>query len=253
MPELRPALEPVNAPAPTAIVIPTLNEAETIGAVIGEIPRAIAAEIIVADGGSRDGTAEAARRAGARVIAIDRAGYGRACQVGAQAADAHAGIIAFIDGDGADRADLIGRLIGPIVAGTHDFVLASRTLGERERGAMLWHQVLAGRLIGALIAARTGVRYSDMCAFRAIRRDALRALEMRETGYGWNVEMQIRAARAGLRILEVPMPYRRRAGGRSKVAGSLSGTIRAGSGILLTVWRLTRRRATPAGARAPVP
>ena len=224
--------------ARTAVVIPALDEAETIAMVIGDIPRAIAVEIIVADGGSRDGTGEVARRAGARAIAVEGRGYGRACQAGADAADARADIIAFIDGDGADRADLLGRLVGPIVAGTHDFVLGSRTRGDREPGAMLWHQVLAGRLIGAAIAARTGVRYSDMCAFRAIRRDALAALEMRETGYGWNVEMQIRAARAGLRILEVPMPYRRRAGGRSKVAGSLGGTIRAGARILLTVWRL---------------
>ncbi len=241
MPELRPALEPVSATARTAVVIPTLNEAETIAAVIGEIPRAIAAEIIVADGGSRDGTAEVARREGARVIAIGGAGYGRACQTGAEAADARADIIAFIDGDGADRGDLLGRLVGPIAAGTHDFVLASRTRGEREPGAMLWHQVLAGRLVGAVIAARTGVSFSDMCAFRAIRRDALAALGMRETGYGWNVEMQIRAALAGLRVLEVPMPYRRRAGGHSKVAGSLRGTIRAGARILFAVWRLAGR------------
>ncbi len=241
MPELRPALEPVNATARTAVVIPTLDEAETIAAVIGEIPRAMAVEIIVADGGSRDGTAEVARRAGARAIAVGGPGYGRACQAGAEAAVARADIIAFIDGDGADRGDLLGRLVGPIAAGTHDFVLASRTRGEREPGAMLWHQVLAGRLVGAVIAARTGVRYSDMCAFRAIRRDALAALEMRETGYGWNVEMQIRAALAGLRVLEVPMPCRRRAGGRSKVAGSLSGTIRAGARILFAVWRLAGR------------
>lgn len=250
MPELRPPLEPVNATAPVAVVIPTLNEAETIGAVIGEISRAIAAEIIVADGASRDRTAELAQAAGALVIAVEGGGYGLACQAGVRAAGQAVGIIAFIDGDGADRADLIGRLLAPIAAGTHDFVLASRTRGEREPRAMLWHQVLAGRMIGAVIAARTGVGYSDMCAFRAIRRDALAALGMQETGYGWNVEMQIRAARAGLRILEVPMPYRRRAGGRSKVAGSLRGTIRAGTRILFVVWRLTGRRASFAGRPA---
>ncbi|MGH7101631.1 MAG: glycosyltransferase family 2 protein [Acetobacteraceae bacterium] len=229
----------------TAVVIPTLNEAATIRAVVGEIPRGIAAEIIVADGGSRDGTAAAARSAGARAILVDGPGYGRACRTGAEAATAGADIIAFLDGDGADRADLLGCLVGPIAAGTHDFVLASRTLGDREPGAMLWHQVLAGRLVGAVIRARTGVRYTDMCAFRAVRREALAALEMREDGYGWNVEMQVLAALAGLRIVEIPMPYRSRAGGRSKVAGSWTGTLKAGARILIVVARVMLRRRRP--------
>lgn len=226
----------------TAVVIPTLDEAATIGAVIGEIPREIAAEIIIADGGSRDGTAAAAKSAGAKVILADGPGYGRACRMGAEAATAGADIIAFLDGDGADRADLLGCLVSPIAAGTHDFVLASRTEGEREPGAMLWHQVLAGRLIGAVIRARTGIRYTDMCAFRAVRRQALEALDMREDGYGWNVEMQVLAALAGLRIAEVPMPYRRRAAGRSKVAGSWIGTLKAGARILVVLARVMRRR-----------
>lgn len=235
----------MTAPPRIAVVIPTLNEAATIGAVIDEIPRQIASEVIVADGGSRDGTAEVARRAGARTIAVDGPGYGRACQMGAAAASPGTEIIAFLDGDGADRADLLRHVVSPIVAGTHDFVLASRTLGEREPGAMLWHQVVAGRLIGAAIRARTGVRYTDMCAFRAIRRDSLAALEMREVGYGWNLEMQVRAALAGLRISEVAMPYRRRAGGRSKVAGSMTGTLRAGVRILIVLARVMRRRKRP--------
>ena len=222
----------------TSVVIPTLNEAETIAAVIAEIPRALAGEIIVADGGSQDATAASARAAGARVIAAEGGGYGRACAAGVAAADPSADIIAFLDGDGADRGDLLGRLVGPIAAGTHDLVLASRTLGERDPGAMLWHQVLAGRLIGRVIAARTGVLYTDMCAFRAIRREALAQLGMREMTYGWNVEMQIRAARTGLRVIEVPMPYRCRAGGRSKVGGSITGTLRASVRILAVVWRL---------------
>jgi len=222
----------------TSVVIPTLNEAETIAAVIAEIPSAVAGEIIVADGGSQDATAASARAAGARVIAAEGGGYGRACAAGVAAADPSADIIAFLDGDGADRGDLLGRLVGPIAAGTHDLVLASRTLGERDPGAMLWHQVLAGRLIGRVIAARTGVLYTDMCAFRAIRREALAQLGMREMTYGWNVEMQIRAARTGLRVIEVPMPYRCRAGGRSKVGGSITGTLRASVRILAVVWRL---------------
>ncbi len=222
---------------PVAVVIPTLNEASTIGAVVREIPRDFAADIVVADGGSTDGTQEAAQAAGARVIDAGR-GYGRACAMGAAAAAPACRVLVFLDGDGADRGDLVARIAGPVLAGTQDFVLASRTRGERERGAMLWHQVLAGRLAGLGIGAITGVRYSDMCAFRAIDRDALARLGLQEMTYGWNIEMQMRAARAGLRVLEVPMPYRRRAGGASKVAGSLKGTLFAGTRIISTFVRV---------------
>ena len=224
-------------PLPVAVVIPTLNEAATIGAVVREIPRALVREIIVADGGSSDATAALAIEAGARVIAAGR-GYGRACAAGAAAADPACDVIVFLDGDGADRGDLIGRIAGPVLAGTHDFVLASRTRGERDPGAMLWHQVLAGRVAGFGMGALYGVRYSDMCAYRAISRDALNRLGLREMTYGWNIEMQMQAARAGLRILEVPLPYRCRAGGESKVAGSLRGTLRAGSRIVTTFLRV---------------
>jgi glycosyltransferase involved in cell wall biosynthesis len=220
-----------------SIVIPTMNEGATIGAVIREIPRDFAGDIIVADSGSTDGTQDAARAAGARVIEAGR-GYGRACALGAAAANPESKVIAFLDGDGADRGDLIARIAGPVLAGSHDFVLASRTKGVREPGAMLWHQVLAGRLAGFGMGALYGVSYSDMCAFRAIDRAALRRLELHEMTYGWNIEMQMRAARTGLRILEVPMPYRRRAGGASKVAGSLKGTLKAGSRIVSTFCRV---------------
>jgi glycosyltransferase involved in cell wall biosynthesis len=223
----------------TAVVIPTLDEGETIARAIAEIPRSVAREIIVADGGSGDDTLARAAAAGARIVTTGARGYGRACAMGAAAAEPDATIIAFLDGDGADRGDLLESLVAPILAGTHDLVLASRTRGRREPGAMLWHQVLAGRLVGLMIAIRFGVRYTDMCAFRAIRRDALVRLGMREMTYGWNVEMQIRAAAAGLRVLEVPMPYRRRGGGRSKVAGSLAGTARASARILAAIWRLS--------------
>jgi glycosyltransferase involved in cell wall biosynthesis len=231
MSELRAAMEPV------AVVIPTLNEAATIGVVVRGIPRNFSGDIIVADGGSVDGTQEAARAAGARVIDAGR-GYGRACSAGATAADPACRVIAFLDGDGADRGDLIARIAGPVLAGSHDFVLASRTRGQREPGAMLWHQVLAGRVAGLGIGALYGMRYSDMCAFRAIDRVTLRRLSLREMTYGWNIEMQMRAARAGLRILEVPLPYRCRAGGASKVAGSFRGTLRAGSQIISTFFRV---------------
>ena len=222
---------------PVSIVIPTLNEAEAIGAVILEIPGPYAADVIVADGGSTDGTQAVARAAGARVIEAGR-GYGRACAAGAAAADPASRVIVYLDGDGADRADLVERIAGPVLAGTHDFVLASRTRGGREPGSMLWHQVLAGRLAGLGIGLRYRVAYSDMCAFRAIDRAALERLALRETAYGWNIEMQMQAARAALRILEVPLPYRRRAGGDSKVAGSLRGTLRAAAGIASTYVRV---------------
>ena len=218
-----------------SVVIPTFNEAEAIAGVIAELPRGLAAEIFVADGGSTDGTQDIARAAGAIVLDAGR-GYGRACQAGV---DASCGaVIAFLDGDGADRGDLLGLVAGPVLEDAKDFVLASRTRGRRDPGSMLWHQVLAGRMAGWGMGALYGVRYSDMCAFRAIRRDALPRLDMREMTYGWNIEMQMKAARAGLRIDEIPLPYRCRAGGRSKVAGSLPGTLRAGGKIISTFVRV---------------
>ncbi len=220
------------------VVIPTLNERDAIGAVVREIPREVAREIIVADSGSTDGTQEAAASAGARVLALGQRGYGLACARAAAGADPECDIIVFLDGDGADRADLMGQLTGPIQAGTHDFVIASRTRGQRDPGSMSWHQVAAGRAAGFGMRALYGVRYTDMCAFRAMRRASLDALQMREMTYGWNIEMQMKAARAGLRILEVPVPYRCRSGGESKVAGSLRGTIRAGGRIVSTFARV---------------
>lgn len=220
---------------PVAVVIPTFNEVEAIGRVIRELPPV--GEIIVADGGSTDGTPQAARNAGARVIDAGR-GYGRACHLGADAAASACRVIVFLDGDGADRGDLLYRIAGPVLAGTQDLVLASRTRGDREPGSMLWHQALAGRIAGWGMGMRYGIRYTDMCAFRAIDRAALQKLDMREMTYGWNIEMQMKAARQRLRILEVPMPYRRRFGGQSKVAGSLPGTLRAGTKIVSTFIRV---------------
>jgi len=219
-----------------AVVIPVWNEAASIAAVVREIPRDLVAEVIVADGGSTDGTQNAALAAGARVLDAGR-GYGRACAVGAAAAP-DCDVIAFMDGDGADRADLLPELICPILDGSYDFVIASRTRGEREPGSMSWHQVLAGWFAGCAIGALYGVRYTDMCAFRAVTRAALARLDMREMTYGWNIEMQMKAARMRLRILELPVPYRRRAGGASKVAGSIRGTIRAGGRITATFARV---------------
>ena len=222
---------------PVSVVIPTFNEVESIGQVLREIPASFAGDLIVADGGSTDGTQAAAIAAGARVIDAGR-GYGRACAMGAAAAISASRVIVFLDGDGADRGDLIAEIAGPVLTGEKDFVLASRTEGVRDPGSMNWHQVLAGRIAGFGMGALYGMRYSDMCAFRAIDRDALARLDMREMTYGWNIEMQMKAARAKLRIAEVPMPYRCRIGGESKVAGSLRGTLRAGSKIVSTFVRV---------------
>jgi glycosyltransferase involved in cell wall biosynthesis len=231
------------APAPgrVVVVIPTFNEAESIAAVVAEIPRGVVGRVIVADGGSTDDTQERARRAGAEVIAVGR-GYGLACLEGAQAAEA-GDVIVFMDGDGADDPAAIATLVAPIRAGTYDFVIASRARGEREPGSMAWHQLVAGRSAGALTRLLYGVRYTDMCAFRAIRRETLLALGMRELTYGWNLEMQMRVARAGLRVSEVPVAYRRRLGGESKVAGSLRGSVKAGLKIISTFVRVAMESA----------
>jgi len=229
-----------------AVVIPTLNEAASIAGVVGEIPRTLVHEIIVADGGSSDGTGAIAARAGARVVCPSGRGYGRACAEGADAASPRCGIIVFMDGDGADRGDLMAELVAPIRAGTHDFVIASRSRGAYEPGSLSWHQRTAGYMAGLAIAALYGTRYSDMCAYRAIRRDCLRRLAMREMTYGWNIEMQVKAARARLRILERPMPYRCRSGGASKVAGSLRGSLRAGTRIIAAFLRAATAPGAPA-------
>jgi glycosyltransferase involved in cell wall biosynthesis len=220
------------------VVIPALDEAESIRGVVDEIPRDLVREIIVVDGGSRDGTAEVAQSAGARIVAPGRPGYGRACAAGIAAAASGCGILVFMDGDGADRGDLMARLVEPIHNGNFDFVIASRALGEREPGSMSWHQLLAGYLAGVGTRALYGVRYTDMCAYRAIRRDCIAGLDMREMTYGWNVEMQMKAARSGLRIIEVPMPYRCRSGGKSKVAGTIRGSFRAACRIATTFLRV---------------
>jgi glycosyltransferase involved in cell wall biosynthesis len=226
------------------VVIPTLDEEQSVAEVVRSLPRTVVSRVIVADGGSRDATAARAKAAGAEVIEAGR-GYGRACLMATMAAEG-ADIVVFMDGDGADDAASIARLVEPIRSGRYDFVIGSRARGTREPGSIAWHQLAAGRLAGWAMRLLYGVRYTDMCAFRAIRRDALLDLGMRELTYGWNLEMQMRAARAGLRILEIPVDYRRRRGGNSKVAGSLIGTIRAGARILATFARIsieTTRRA----------
>jgi glycosyltransferase involved in cell wall biosynthesis len=224
-----------------AAILPVLDEAAAIGTVLAAMPRDWVDEVIVVDGGSRDPTVAIARAAGATVIVERQRGYGRACAKGAAAAiAAGAEILVFLDGDGGDRPQKIPALAGPIRSGAFDFVIGSRSRGEREKGSLGAHQLLAGRLLGWLIGCAYGEHYSDMCAFRAIRADAFARLCMRETTYGWNLEMQMRAARAGLHILEVPVPAGRRLGGHSKVAGTLAGSLRAGFRILATFFRVLR-------------
>jgi len=227
------------------VIIPTLDEEQAIGNVIRHIPRSLVARVIVADGGSRDATVAKAEAAGAEIIHAGR-GYGRACLTAATAA-ADAEILVFMDGDGADDPRAIARLIEPIASGRYDFVIGSRSRGKREPGSIAWHQLAAGRFAGWGTWLLYGVRYTDMCALRAIRRDVLLELGMRERTYGWNLEMQMRAAQAELRILEIPVDYRRRSGGDSKVAGSLTGTMRAGARIIATFVRI----AGETGARRP--
>ncbi|MBV8916437.1 MAG: glycosyltransferase [Acetobacteraceae bacterium] len=220
-----------------AVVIPTWNEAEAIGTVVAEVLAQGVGEVIVADGGSTDGTQARAVAAGARVMDCGR-GYGRACAMGAEAASPSCDVIAFMDGDGADRADQLARICGPVLAGEREFVIASRTRGAREKGSMLWLQVVAGAVLGGLIGLLYRVRYTDLCALRAIDRLSLARLEMHDMTYGWNIEMQMKAARSGLRLLELPVPYRVRAGGTSKVAGSFRGTLHAAVKILATFVRI---------------
>jgi glycosyltransferase involved in cell wall biosynthesis len=224
------------ARSPVVLVVPTLNEEESIGAALAEVPNRFVDLVIVADGASTDSTVSMARSAGAAVIDAGR-GYGRACWLGAIAAEPDA-ILVYMDGDGSDCAGLIPTLVEPIQAGRADFVITSRILGKHERGSMGWHQILAGRLAGALINLLYSVSYSDMCAFRAIRRETLLRLGMREMTYGWNLEMQIRAAKARLRVLEIAVPYRKRLGGHSKVSGNFLASIRAGLRLVSTFIRV---------------
>ena len=221
-----------------SVIIPALNEEEPIVGVVREVAATnVPVEIIVVDNDSTDRTAQRAREAGARVVKAPR-GYGRACAAGVTALQPDSDIVVFLDGDGSDSPGFITQLVGPIAAGTHDFVIGSRMRGQREAGSMNFQQVLSGRIVGAVLRWLYGVRYTDMCPFRAIRRDALERLGMREQTYGWNLEMQMKAARAGLRILEIPVNHRCRAGGESKVSGTLRGTFVAGARIIATLVRV---------------
>ncbi|PYL09758.1 MAG: UDP-glucose--dolichyl-phosphate glucosyltransferase [Verrucomicrobia bacterium] len=221
-----------------SVIIPALDEEETIAGVVREcLATGVPNEVIVVDNGSTDRTAERAREAGARVVTALR-GYGRACAAGIAALSPECDIVVFLDGDGSDVPAFMNQLIDPIAAGKFDFVIGSRTRGRRERGSMNFQQVFSGRMAGVILRLLYGIRYTDMCPFRAIHRAALAKLNMRDQTYGWNLEMQMKAARAGFRILEIPVNHRRRAGGESKVSGTLRGTFAAGARILATLLRV---------------
>jgi len=217
-----------------AAVIPALDEEEAIGAVVREIP-VLVHEVIVVDNGSRDRTADAARAAGARVVGEPRRGYGQACLTGIAAADG-ADVLVFLDGDHSDDPAHLEDVVAPILEGRADLVIGSRTRGRREAGAHPWHAVLGTRACVALMNLLTGSRATDLGPFRAIAAPALRRLAMRDRDYGWTVEMQVKAARLGLRVVEVPVNSRPRIG-RSKVSGTVRGTIGAGTKIVWTILR----------------
>lgn len=224
-----------------SVIIPALNEEEPIAGVVAAIPRPLAGEIIVVDNGSTDATAVRAKAAGARVVSEPKRGYGAACWAGVQALSPECTIVVFLDGDGSDCAVFMDRLVAPIQAGTHDFVIGSRTRGKREPGSMNATQLFAGWFAGLLMRLRYGVRYTDMGPFRAIRRSALETLDMRERTFGWNLEMQMMAAHKRLRILELPVDHRCRTGGESKVTGNLRATARAIVKIASTFLRIAVR------------
>jgi glycosyltransferase involved in cell wall biosynthesis len=226
-----------------SVIIPALNEEEPIAAVVRDcLATGLPDEVIVVDNGSTDRTAERARAAGAQVVAEPTPGYGRACAAGVRALSADCEIVVFLDGDGSDCPEFMEQLVQPIVRDKQDFVIGSRTRGKREPGSMNFQQVFAGRIAGALLRLLYSVRYSDMCPFRAIRRSALEKLGMKEATYGWNLEMQMRAPRAGLRVLEIPVDHRCRTGGESKVSGTLRGTFVAGTRIIATLFRVAAER-----------
>jgi glycosyltransferase involved in cell wall biosynthesis len=221
-----------------SVVIPCLDEAGPIASVVREVLAQGVDEVIVVDNGSRDATAERAREAGARVISEPQRGYGRACATGVANVRPDAEVVCFLDGDGSDVPGFLAGIAGPVARGEADFVMGSRLRGEREPGSMTPQQIVAGWLAGALLRVVYGVRFTDMSPFRAMRVDRLRRLGMREATYGWNLEMQMRAAAAGLRIREIPVDHRRRRGGVSKVSGNMMAGVSAAWKITITFVRL---------------
>lgn len=230
-----------------SVIIPALDEEEAIVRVLGDLPKpgqvqdGVVFDIVVVDNGCTDRTSVRAEQMGARVIHEPRRGYGQACLAGLAAVDSP-DIILFLDGDYSDYPEEAAAVIAPIRQQRADLVIGSRVLGERESGALL-PQARAGNVLATtLIRLLYGVRYTDLGPFRAIRYSSLQQLQMSDRDYGWTVEMQVKAARQGLRIAEVPVRYRKRIG-QSKISGTLIGTVRAGHKILWTIFRHARSRA----------
>lgn len=226
-------------------IIPALDEEEALPGVLADLRATSVRRVVVVDNGSRDATVAVARAGGAEVVAEAHRGYGAACLTGIATCRAHApraDILVFLDADGSDDASELDRLIAPIVEGRADFVIGSRVLpgAHVERGA-LSPQARAGNFVATLlIRALYGARHSDLGPFRAIRFDALDLLEMRDRDWGWTAEMQVKAIRRGLRLVEVPASWRRRRGGHSKISGTVRGVLGAGYKILTTIARYAR-------------
>lgn len=238
---------PSGCEASVAVVLPCLDEEEAIAGLVGEILAQQVDLVIVVDNGSTDHTAERAQEAGAQVVSEPQRGYGRACAAGLSAVPRDIAIVCYMDGDGSDVPAFVSAVVRPIAEDKADFVMGSRLRGKREAGSMTAQQIVAGWLAGLLLRLAYGVRFTDMSPFRAMRVDRMRALNMTEQTYGWNLEMQMRVAAADLRIVEVPVDHRRRRGGVSKVSGNLVAGLRAGFKIAGTFVRLlgARRRAVP--------
>jgi glycosyltransferase involved in cell wall biosynthesis len=226
--------------ARTAAIIPALDEERTIGSVVAAVDRDLVDEVIVADNGSRDHTAINASAAGATVVGETRRGYGSACLAGIRAAG-DAELLVFLDGDGSDDPQEIPLLLNEMHQTTADLVIGSRTIGAAEPGALTTTQRFGNALTCSLVRLLWGARYTDLGPFRAIRRAALDRLEMGDPDFGWTIEMQVKAAQQGLRVVEVPVACRLRRGGRSKVSGDIVGSLRAGQRILGYVARAKLR------------